>query len=58
MPELKHSGTETPGVFQIANGPHGLLHKRSKVSEDEVRGDFLYPGLIRLQLGEEGFLGG
>lgn len=57
MPELKHSDTETPGIFQIANGPHGFLHKWSKVSEDEVGGDFLYPGLIGLQLCTEGFLG-
>lgn len=57
MPELKHSDTETPGIFQIANGPHGFLHKRSIVSEDEVDGDFLYPGLVGLQLCAEGFLG-
>ena len=57
VPELKHSDTETPGVFQIANSPHGFLHKWSKASEDEVGGDFLYPGLIGPQLCAEGFLG-
>lgn len=57
MPELKHSDTVTPGVFQIAHSPHCLLHKWSKISEDEMDGDFLCPGLNGLQLCVERFLG-